>query len=127
MNFVLLFLITIFSLSLFFYGRSKTKSISIEKNIRLNALPKFYGYYLAIWCGAPAFLLYALWSIFEPSIVRFFILSDYSSQGLLEGELNLFYEKVKSLSRNQYSGELTAELQRSAEKYLNFRDIAKWS
>ena len=36
MNFVLIFLITIFSLSLFFYGRSKTKSIAIEKNIKLN-------------------------------------------------------------------------------------------
>ena len=54
MNFVLIFLITIFSLSLFFYGRSKTKSIAIEKNIKLNALPKFYGYYLVLWCSIPS-------------------------------------------------------------------------
>ena len=125
MNSVIFLTIVLLALSSYFFGRKK--AILIQSNKRLTALPKFYGYYLAIWCGAPAFLLYALWSIFEPSIVRFFILSDYSSQGLLEGELNLFYEKVKSLSRNQYSGELTAELQRSAEKYLNFRDIAKWS
>ena len=125
MNSVIFLTIVLLALSSYFFGRKK--AILIQSNKRLTALPKFYGYYLAIWCGAPAFLLYALWSIFEPSIVRFFILSEYSSQGLLEGELNLFYEKVKSLSRNQYSGELTAELQRSAEKYLNFRDIAKWS
>jgi len=37
MNFVLIFLITIFSLSLFFYGRSKTKSISIETRSRGRA------------------------------------------------------------------------------------------
>ena len=42
MNFVLIFLITIFSLSLFFYGRSKTKSIAIEKNNQLKQLNTLY-------------------------------------------------------------------------------------
>ena len=74
MNFVLLFLITIFSLSLFFYGRSKTKSISIEKNIRLNALPKFYGYYLVLWCSIPALVFLLVWSLFEPVIIKSIII-----------------------------------------------------
>ena len=36
MNIVLIFLITIFSVSLFFYGKSKTKTISIKDNIKLK-------------------------------------------------------------------------------------------
>ena len=74
MNFVLIFLITIFSLSLFFYGRSKTKSISIQNNIKLNALPKFYGYYLVLWCSIPALVFLLVWSLFEPIIIKSIII-----------------------------------------------------
>ena len=74
MNFVLIFLITIFSLSLFFYGRSKTKSIAIEKNIKLNALPKFYGYYLVLWCSIPSLVFLLIWTLFEPVIIKSIII-----------------------------------------------------
>ena len=74
MNIVLIFLITIFSVSLFFYGRSKTKTISIKNNIKLNALPKFYGYYLVLWCSIPALVFLLVWSLFEPVIIKSIII-----------------------------------------------------
>ena len=74
MNIVLIFLITIFSVSLFFYGKSKTKTISIKDNIKLNALPKFYGYYLVLWCSIPALVFLLVWSLFEPVIIKSIII-----------------------------------------------------
>ena len=38
MNLALIFLIAIFSFSLFFYGRSKSKSLSIENNYKLKVI-----------------------------------------------------------------------------------------
>ena len=124
MNLILFIFIVLLGFTSYFFGRKKAYSIQ-SSNIRLTALPKFYGYYLSIWCAIPAFIIYSLWSIFEPTIVKFIILTDYANQGFLEDELNLIYEKTKSLARGQFSGEITPYIENSAEKYLSFKSMAQ--
>ena len=124
MNLILFIFIVLLGFTSYFFGRKKAYSIQ-SSNIRLTALPKFYGYYLSIWCAIPAFIIYSLWSIFEPTIVKFIILTDYANQGFLEDELNLIYEKTKSLARGQFSGEITPYIENSAEKYLSFKTMAQ--
>ena len=124
LNLILFTFIILLGLTSYFFGRKKAYSIQ-SKNIRLTALPKFYGYYSAIWCAIPAFIIFSLWSIFEPSIVKLLILNDYVDQGYLKDELNLIYEQTKSLARNQYTGEITPYLETSASKYLNLKSIAQ--
>ena len=124
MNLILFLFIVALGFVSYFFGRKKAYSIQ-STNTRLTALPKFYGYYLSIWCAIPAFIIYSLWSIFEPAIVKFIILTDYSNQGYLEDELNLIYEKTKSLARGQFSGEITPFIENSAEKYLSFKSMAQ--
>ena len=95
MNSVLIFLIIIFSLSLFFYGKSKSKTISINNNIKLNALPKFYGYYLVLWCSIPALVFLLVWSLFEPVIIKSIIIDTAANQGAIFNDKNeaiLFYD-----------------------------------
>jgi len=123
-NLILFLFIVLLGFTSYYFGRRKAYAIQSTKT-RLTALPKFYGYYLAIWCAIPAFIIFSLWAVFEPSIVKFLILSDYSNQGYLDDELNLIYEKTKSLARGQFTGEITPFIERSAEKYLNFRSIAQ--
>jgi phosphate transport system permease protein len=123
-NLVLFLFIVLLGFTSYYFGRRKAYAIQSTKT-RLTALPKFYGYYLAIWCAIPAFIIFSLWAVFEPSIDKFLILSDYSNQGYLDDELNLIYEKTKSLARGQFTGEITPFIERSAEKYLNFRSIAQ--
>ena len=93
MNLVIFIFIVLLGFTSYYFGRKKAYSIQAT-NTRLTALPQFYGYYLAIWCAIPAFIIYSLWAIFEPSIVKLIILSDYSNQGYLDDELNLIYEKL---------------------------------
>ena len=124
MNIILFTFIVLLGITSYFFGRKKAYSIQSE-NKRLTALPKFYGYYSAIWCAIPAFIIFALWSIFEPSIVKLLILNDYVDQGYLKDELNLIYEQTKSLARNQFTGEITPYLETSASKYLNLKSIAQ--
>ena len=126
MNLILFLFIVLLGFTSYYFGRKKAYTIQ-STNKRLTALPQFYGYYLAIWCAIPAFIIYSLWAIFEPTIVKLLILSDYANQGYLDDELNLIYEKTKALSRGQFTGEVTSFIQTSSEKYLNLRSIAQSS
>tara|TARA_B100001741_G_C16526891_1_gene587553 strand:+ start:83 stop:1459 length:1377 start_codon:yes stop_codon:yes gene_type:complete len=121
MNIVLITIIVLLTITSYFFGRKK--ALEIQTSARLRALPKFYGYYLAIWCSAPALILFAIWSIFEPFIVKNFILSDYLAQGFSVNELRLIYEKVKALASGNYTGDVTNYLLGSSEKLLNITDL----
>ncbi len=104
MNLALIFLIAIFSFSLFFYGRSKSKSLSIENNYKLKALPKFYGYYLVLWCSLPSLVFLLVWTLFEPTIIKSIILKIAADQGAImqdQNAANLIYEKtLKNIKSN---------------------------
>jgi phosphate transport system permease protein len=126
LNLILFTFIVLLGFTSYYFGRKKAYTIQYTKK-RLTALPQFYGYYLAIWCAIPAFIIFSLWAIFEPTIVKLLILSDYSNQGYLDNELNLIYEKTKSLSRGQFTGEITPFIEASAKKYINLRSIAQSS
>ena len=122
MNLALISLILLLGFSSYFFGRKK--ALVIQSSQRLTALPKFYGYYLSIWCAVPALIIFALWSIFEPSIVKNLILSDYDGQILSKNELQLTYTKIKALALGNYSGNITNFLDNSSNKYLQIKGIA---
>ena len=126
MNLILFTFIVLLGFTSYYFGRKKAYTIQSTKK-RLTALPQFYGYYLAIWCAIPAFIIFSLWAIFEPTIVKLLVLNDYSNQGYLDDELNLIYEKTKALSRGQFTGEITPFIEALAEKYLSLRSIAQSS
>ena len=126
MNLALIFLITIFSFSLFFYGRSKSKSLSIENNYKLKALPKFYGYYLVLWCSLPSLVFLLVWTLFEPTIIKSIILKIAADQGAImqdQNAANLIYEKIKAVYLGTYFGDIDSLLKESALSYAKFKNI----
>jgi len=122
-NLVLFLFIVLLGFTSYYFGRRKAYAIQSTKT-RLTALPKFYGYYLAIWCAIPAFIIFSLWAVFEPSIVKTFILQDYTDQNLTKNELQLIYTKVKALAAGTYTGNITNFLDESANKYIQLKGIA---
>ena len=122
MNLVLISIILLLGFSSYYFGRKK--ATIIQSSQRLTALPKFYGYYLAIWCAAPALIIFSLWSVFEPTIVKNFILADYLDQNLTKNELQLIYTKVKALALGTYTGDINNFLDNSAGKYIQIKNMA---
>ena len=129
MNIIILLLVTIFSYLSFLYGRSRIRKITSTQSIKINALPNYYGYYLALWCAIPALMILLLWSIFEPGIIKFLI-----SQTLIQNELNyssdqinLIYQKIISLYEGNFSGTLTDEILLGVKNYESFYAIAQSS
>ena len=126
MNLTLVLLIIIFSFSCFFYGRSKSRSISLENNYKLNALPKFYGYYLVLWCSLPSLVFLFVWTLFEPIVIKSIILKIAADQGLVmqdQNTANLIYEKIKAIYLGTYFGDVDNLLKQSTLSYAKFKNI----
>ena len=127
MNIIILLLVTMFSYLSFLYGRSRIRKITSTQSIKINALPNYYGYYLALWCALPALIILLFWSIFEPAIIKYLI-----SQTLIQNDLNysgdqlnLLYQKIRSLYEGNFSGTLTEEIKIGVKNYENLQTIAQ--
>jgi len=120
MNILILTIIVLFSLSSYYFGRSEARKLITTNKIRLNALPSYYGYYLAVWCGLPALIILSLWSLFEPTIIKILILNNFS---YVESK-DLFYEQTLSFFNGNFTGEITNDIKIAAERYTSLNNIA---
>ncbi len=120
MNSLIVFLLIIFSISSYFFGRKEARKL-VTNNIKLNALPSYYGYYLALWCGLPALLIFASWSLFEPSILKLLILGSFPD---IEAK-DLFYEQTLSFFSGNFTGKITEDIKLAADNYLYLNNIAQ--
>ena len=120
MNLLIFALIILFGLSSYYFGRSEARKLITANKIKLNALPSYYGYYLGIWCGLPALIILSLWSLFEPTIIKMVILSNFSN---VESK-DLFYEQTLSFFNGNFTGELTNNIKIASEKYSSLNAIA---
>ena len=121
MNSLIVFLLIIFSISSYFFGRKEARKL-VTNNITLNALPSYYGYYLALWCGLPALLIFASWSLFEPSILKLLILGNFPD---IEAK-DLFYEQTLSFFNGNFTGKINVDKKLVADNpFYAFATIPK--
>ncbi len=69
---ILIYLLVIFTVIGYFISQRQAQAFKnnrIEKDKKLNSLPRYYGYYTALWTAVPAFILLVLWMSFEGSII----------------------------------------------------------
>ena len=120
MNSLIAGVILILCLSSYFFGRSEARKL-VTQNIKLKALPAYYGYYLSLWCGLPALIIFGCWSLFEPTIIKVLILNNFPQ---IESK-DLFYEQTLSFFNGNFSGEITNEIKAASTKYSSINIIAQ--
>jgi len=120
MNSLIAGVILTLCLSSYFFGRSEARKL-VTKNIKLKALPAYYGYYLSLWCGLPALIIFGCWSLFEPTIIKILILNNFP---LIESK-DLFYEQTLSFFNGNFSGEITSEIRAASIQYASIENIAQ--
>ena len=120
MNSLIAGVILILCLSSYFFGRSEARKL-VTQNIKLKALPAYYGYYLSLWCGLPALIIFGCWSLFEPTIIKVLILNNFPQ---IESK-DLFYEQTLSFFNGNFSGEITNEIKAVSIKYSSINIIAQ--
>ena len=120
MNSLIAGVILILCLSSYFFGRSEARKL-VTQNIKLKALPAYYGYYLSLWCGLPALIIFGCLSLFEPAIIKVLILNNFPQ---IESK-DLFYEQTLSFFNGNFSGEITNEIKAASIKYSSINIIAQ--
>jgi phosphate transport system permease protein len=128
MNLTILSLIAVFSLSCYFFGKSKVLKQTKISGKKFHSLPEYYGYYLAAWCGLPALIILFFWSFSELYIVKLFILSDFRADPSIdENKLNLIFSEIKSIAEKNFSGTIPQNLVPYVEKFLSLNKILELS
>lgn len=114
----------------YYVGRRRAVAIAGDASqIRnLHSRPTYYGAIVALWCGIPALILFALWLAFESSIVTQIVISDLPEniRSQTAAELNLFVNQIKNLvSGNIVSGKITPAMQAAADHYHSLQTTSK--
>ncbi len=126
---VLLALIAL-SVAGFYLGRSRALASVGGKANELHSRPHYYGYFVALWCGLPAALVFIAWTAFQNPIINSLVQASLSEATLAldPARLSLVMNDIRNLaSGNITSGEPTAEVQAAAEHYNSLQAIGKFS
>jgi phosphate transport system permease protein len=112
----------------FYLGRKRSIAVvNGHKGVKhLHSLPNYYGYLVAIWCGIPALILFALWSILEPAIITHLVVAGLpeNMRNLPEAQLNLVVNDIKNLvGGNIVSTDVDAQLQAAADHYKQLQSV----
>ena len=109
----------------FYLGRGRARSAG--QAAALNSLPVHYGFYVALWCGVPGFLIFILWSVLEPEIVRAIVVADLpaSARALPADKLGLLINDIRNIARGDVIGadNVSALVKQAAARYVALRQI----
>jgi phosphate transport system permease protein len=111
----------------FYLGRHRSLAV-VQGRIRdLHSLPFYYGAYTAIWCGLPALLLFAFWSVFESTVITAIMIKDLpvEVQALAPERLNLVVNDIRNMVKgNIVISEIDPAMRTAA---LHYRELIQLS
>lgn len=110
----------------FFMGRARARSAASGEGRRLNSLPNYYGWYVALWCGVPALFVLGSWLAFEPEILRSLLLDQLPPEArqLPPERIGLLVNDIRNLaSANVVSQAIDGELRAAADYYNRIKWI----
>jgi phosphate transport system permease protein len=107
-------------------GRRRALAVAGGRPRNLHSLPSYYGYYVALWCGVPAFLVLLAWLALEPVIIKTLLIESLppEAQSLPEARLELLLNDIRNLARGEaFRREVDPELSAAAERYNRLKSI----
>ncbi|MFT6583246.1 MAG: phosphate ABC transporter permease subunit PstC [Alphaproteobacteria bacterium] len=111
----------------FLMGRHKAIA-STAGNVRdLHSLSSYYGLYVAIWCGIPAFFALMIWGALEPAIISKIVVASLPAdqQALSAARLNLLINDIVNLASGDFIGQdLSTETKLAADYYKSLQSSA---
>lgn len=98
-NLVLVGVLLMLSALAYQIGLARSKKIQVVSGGRMNSRPGYYGLLVALWCGLPAFVVFALWSWLEPSLIRAVLVNELPAElGVLSAqEIQVVMRRVTAI------------------------------
>ncbi len=123
-------ILTAMALAAFYLGRRRAVAIGggLGPTRRLHSLPKYYGYYTALWCVLPGLVLLLAWTAMSDSIITSRVIE--SLPGTLrnqpEAQLGLTLNDIRNLAAGQMVDESRrADFAVAADLYNNLRSASQ--
>jgi phosphate transport system permease protein len=103
-------------------GRRRAVALSGNRIGILHSLPAYHGYYVALWCGLPAFGLLAAWMAFEPEIIRQLLIANLPDvlRNMTADHLSLVTNEVRNVARG-YASPSSDAIAIAADHYRTLR------
>ena len=119
-------LVALLCMTLLAYALGRRRSLA-SSGPTFHSLPGYYGSYVAIWCALPALVLYVLWQLAEPAVIRTQVLASLpeATRSLPESELGLLYNDILNLVEGNFiSGEPGDAVAAAATHYESLNRIS---
>jgi len=124
---VLIAVLLVLTSTAYVLGRNRALANS-GGNIRvLHSLPRYYGWYVALWCGVPALIVLLLWTSLETRIVTALVVDSLppEMQALPADRLNLVVNDIRNLAHGDaVSRDAQPALEAAAARYNELKAIA---
>lgn len=122
----LIFLLLLLSALAFHFGRQRSFQLADGRIRNLHSHPNYYGYYAALWCAVPAFLLLLLWLSFETSIITHLVLADLpaSIREIPPDRQSLLINDIRNVVNGHYAGEVEPWLRVAADHYRRLQSLS---
>ena len=123
----LLAAILLISLSGFYLGRTQATTLRSQK--KLNSLPQYHGYYIALWCGIPTISLILIWTALEPILLGTLVREHLESKsaGLSPSDYVIMTEEVRNLASGVALGTQDPLILETAEWMRSLQQSSQWS
>lgn len=125
---ILALVLALLCLAGFWLGRQEAVRIR-SGGVKPHSLPSYYGTYVALVCGMPAFLALLIWISAADALVRQFVvagLPDHLS-ALPEGDLALLLTDIRNMAYGRVPlNTARPEIVAAVEHYLRLGEISRW-
>ena len=107
-------------------GRSRSLALAGGETRVLVSLPGHYGAYVVLWCVLPAFAVFTVWMVFEPSVVRSLVISGLSDAFLsASGKIpGLIYNDIRIVADTGVHTGVDREIAAAAKHYNGLQTIS---
>lgn len=95
----------------------------------LNSLPVYHGIHAALWCAVPSFVVFALWTVADGSIIHTLLVHDLpiEMQQLPANELGLIVNQIENIAAGAEQGSSNWVLIEAAAHLKQLQQISWWS
>jgi phosphate transport system permease protein len=113
----------------FYLGRRRAYATSGGSLRTLHSLPSYYGFYIAVWAGVPALILFMLWIALQSTVIDHLVQSALPAQlkSLPPDRLSLLLADIRNIATgNVVRAQPDAALAAAAEHYRTLVHLSRW-
>jgi phosphate transport system permease protein len=123
---LLLAIILALALVGYFLGRANASGLKASGK-KLHSIPPYHGYYIALWCGLPAFVLVLVWQAAQGSVIDQLVMANlptHLTDGVSAARVSLVLGEIKNLAAGRVFGTPEPAVIEAAEHYKSLQSMA---